>query len=192
MKKLLLGGFILAILAWSIGFCAFAHQIYAYPQDDKSKTEAIIVLTGGKNRTTEAGKLYNRKLGDKLFISGVNKQVSLGQIEKRNEIKLKSKSKVELGQKARDTIGNAEESVEWINQNHIKSVRLVTSNYHIPRSLLEFKSRLPDLEIIAYPVYSENVQQQWWKSWGSFALFANEYNKFLYVWLKNKLIINKD
>ena len=192
MRKLLFFSILVVLAAWFVGFCFFTKQIYSYPQDNESKTEAIIVLTGGKNRITEAGKLYNRKLGDKLFISGVNEQVSLGQIERRNEIKLKSKSKVELGQKARDTIGNAEESVEWINQNHIDSVRLVTSNYHIPRSLLEFKSRLPDLEIIAYPVYSENVQKQWWKSWGSFVLLTSEYNKYLYVWLKNQFIINKD
>ena len=192
MKKALLLLFVALLGVWAGGFWFFVRQIYAYPRDESTKTEAIIVLTGGRNRITEAGKLYNRKLADKLFISGVNKRVSLNQIERRNEISLQAKSRVQLGQKAKDTIGNAEESMEWINQNKIKSVRLVTSNYHIPRSLLEFRSRLPELEIIAYQVYSENVQQQWWRSWGSFTLLATEYNKYLYVLLTKKLALNED
>ena len=181
MKKALLLLFVALLGVWAGGFWFFVRQIYAYPRDESTKTEAIIVLTGGRNRITEAGKLYNRKLADKLFISGVNKRVSLNQIERRNEISLQAKSRVQLGQKAKDTIGNAEESMEWINQNN-----------HIPRSLLEFRSRLPELEIIAYPVYSENVQQQWWRSWGSFTLLATEYNKYLYVLLTKKLALNED
>ena len=183
MKKLLLLLFGVFLGAWAIGFCFFVRQIYAYPQDETTQTEAIIVLTGGRNRIAVAGELYNRGLAKKLFISGVNQRVSLNQIERRNEISLQEKSGVQLGQKAKDTIGNALESVEWINRHKVKSVRLVTSNYHIPRSLLEFRNRLPKLEIIAYPVYSEKVQKQWWQSWGSFSLLATEYNKYLYVLL---------
>lgn len=191
MKKALLLLFVALLGVWAGGFWFFVRQIYAYPRDESTKTEAIIVLTGGRNRITEAGKLYNRKLADKLFISGVNKRVSLNQIERRNEISLQAKSRCSLakGQRYHRQCGRKH---GMVNQNKIKSVRLVTSNYHIPRSLLEFRSRLPELEIIAYPVYSENVQQQWWRSWGSFTLLATEYNKYLYVLLTKKLALNED
>lgn len=97
----------------------FVRQYYAYPRDESTKTEAIIVLTGGRNRITEAGKLYNRKLADKLFISGVNKRVSLNQIERRNEISLQAESRVQLGKKAK--IPSAMRKKAWNGLIRIRS-----------------------------------------------------------------------
>ena len=86
-----------------------------------------------------------------------------------------------------NTVENAIETSEWIRKNNVKSIRLVTSNYHIPRSLEEFRSLNPQVKIIPHPVYSENVSPQWWKNGGSFYLIASEYNKFLYVYLRTRL-----
>ena len=74
-----------------------------------------------------------------------------------------------------------------MEKNNISSIRLVTSNYHIPRSLEEFYAQNQNLQIVVHPVYSENISKKWWKSWGSFLLIASEYNKFLYVWLSRRL-----
>ena len=79
------------------------------------------------------------------------------------------------------------ETGEWIRKNKVRSIRLVTSNYHIPRSLEEFRSQNPQIKIVPHPVYSENVSPQWWKNRGSFCLIASEYNKFLYVYLRTRL-----
>ena len=190
MRKFILVVFILLLIGWIAGFLSFCHQIFSYPKDESSHTEALVVLTGGRNRIHVAGKLYNRNLADYIFISGVNKNVSLEHIEQRNGINFANKEKVHLGQEAMDTIGNAKESVEWIKKHQINSVRLVTSNYHIPRSLLEFKSLLPDLQIIVYPVYSEKVRKKWWRNWGTFVLIATEYNKYLWVLMREKVNIN--
>ena len=190
MKKFIIAITVLIFVCWIIGFMNFCQQIFNYPQDETTHTDALVVLTGGRNRINVAGKLYNRNLSDVMFISGVNKNVSLSQIEERNHINLVNKDKVHLGQKAQDTIGNAKESIEWIKKHKIKSVRLVTSNYHIPRSLLEFKSRFPDLQIIVYPVYSEKVRKKWWRNWGTFLLIATEYNKYLWVLIREKVTIN--
>lgn len=179
---------VLMTAVWFVGFLLFNRQINSFVLDSQTPTEAIIVLTGGRNRIPEATKLYNLGLADKMFISGVNQKSSLRQIENRNAISIKSKDHVHLGLKARDTIGNAVETNEWLRQNNIKSIRLVTSNYHIPRSLLEFQARNNDLQIIVHPVYSDKVQKKWWKSWGSFCLIATEYNKFLYVLLTKNII----
>ena len=43
-----------------------------------------------------------------------------------------------------NTNGNAIEAKQWIEQNGIKTITLVTANYHMPRSLLEFKKALPN------------------------------------------------
>ena len=101
-------------------------------------------------------------------------------------------NKIELGRKAKNTIENAIETEEWIRKNNIKSIRLVTSSYHIPRSMQEFiiyVTKENDLEVILNPIYSPNVNHNWWKSWGTFRLLIMEYNKFLVVYLCRHLHI---
>ena len=175
------------LVVWLGGFIAFNYRINNYQEDNETKTDAIIVLTGGRNRITEATKLFNEGLAEKMFISGVQKGVSLKDISHSNSINIKEKEKVDLGEEAQNTVGNAIETIDWLNKNKVKSIRLVTSNYHIPRSLEEFKAKNKDLVIVINPVYSEHVSKYFWKNWGSFSLLALEYNKFLYVYIRNSL-----
>ena len=62
-------------------FLIFSQRINSYPKDYTTKTEAIIVLTGGRNRIAEAVELFNKGLAKKMFISGVNKRISLNDIK---------------------------------------------------------------------------------------------------------------
>ena len=175
-------------LAWLGGFLWFSHKIYHFTEDHTSKTDAIIVLTGGKNRISEAAKLLNQGLGEKLFISGVSKNTSLQDLKKRDDIILNDENDVILDKRSTNTVENAVEAIEWVKKNHISSIRLVTSNYHILRSQQEFRALDKNLKIILHPVYSENVSSQWWKNFGSFFLIAAEYNKFLVVWLRSRFV----
>lgn len=187
MKKLIISGGFLVAAVWLGGFIAFANQINHYPLDDKTHTEAIVVLTGGRNRISEAIKAYNQGLSKKLFISGVEKNTSLAAISHEQDVTFPKEKAVMLEKKSTNTIENAIETRSWIKQNDIKSIRLVTSNYHIPRSLQEFQHQNPNLKIVVHPVYSDYVAKEWWKSIRSFYLIASEYNKFLYVWLVRRL-----
>lgn len=180
------------VIAWFGGFVCFAHYINSYEIDKTTKTDAIIVLTGGKNRISEGIRLLNENLADKLFISGVPADVSIKQIEKQAKVYAYDENKIELGRKATNTIENAIETEEWIKKNNIKSIRLVTSSYHIPRSLQEFiiyVTMESNLEVILNPIYSPNVNLKWWKSWGTFKLLIMEYNKFLVVYICRHLHI---
>lgn len=187
MKKLLIKGSLLALVAWLGGFIAFAYQINHYSLDNQTQTEAIVVLTGGRNRISEAIKVYNQGLAKKLFISGVEKNTSLAAISHQQDVVFPEEKTVLLEKKSTNTIENAIETQIWIQQNQIKSIRLVTSNYHIPRSLQEFQHQNPELKIIIHPVFSDYVAKEWWKSTRSFYLIASEYNKFLFVWLVRRL-----
>ena len=125
-------------------------------------------------------------MAEKLFISGVPTDISIQEIEEQAQIKADNENKIILGRKATNTIENASETIEWINENNIKSIRLVTSSYHIPRSLQEFivyATFGEDLEVILNPIYSPNVNLKWWTSWGTFRLLVMEYNKFLWVYV---------
>lgn len=184
MKKIF---YILTIIfsLWLLGFYCFCTYIFNYDIDTQTKTDAIIVLTGGRNRISEAGKLLQNNMAKKMFITGVNKNITLKAIEKINSLNINSNSNIFIGKKALDTKGNAIEATEWILKNNINSIRLVTSNYHMPRSLQEFKALNPKLTIISHPVYSEKVSNKWWKKWHTSKLIAAEYNKFLYVYIRN-------
>ena len=184
MKKLLLYILLVGAVVWFAGFLAFNYRINSYRPDEKTRTDAIIALTGGKNRIAEAAQLMKRGLAGKMFISGVQKDISLKEISRIQKVDMPRKGKIELENRSTNTVENAIETGEWIRKNKVRSIRLVTSNYHIPRSLEEFRSQNPQIKIVPHPV---NVSPQWWKNRGSFCLIASEYNKFLYVYLRTRL-----
>lgn len=184
-KLVILAG--LGFAAWLAGLVAFAYQINHYDREYETKTEVIVVLTGGRYRINEGVKLLNSGLAQELFISGVEKNTSLEEIGKRQAINFNTRREISLDKKSTNTVENAEETREWLKKHKIKSIRLVTSNYHMPRSLAEFRYQNPNLVIIPHPVFSDYVAKKWWISAKSFYLIASEYNKFLYVYTLRKL-----
>lgn len=180
-----IGILIFAGVIWFAGFCLFNLKINSYRPDYETKTDAIVALTGGKNRIAESIRILNKGLADKLFISGVSEKTSIEDIQRAAEVKALDKSKITLGKKAHNTIENASEAFEWIKSNNIEHIRLVTSYYHIPRSLQEFKLYGLRKKILPHPVYSQNVPHEWWKNWGTFKLMVSEYNKYAVVYIRN-------
>ena len=187
IKKIIITFFFLILIFWLAGIIVFAWKINHMEEPNLQKTDAIIALTGGRNRISEALKLFEKGLSHKMFISGVGKDISLNDIRQALHINLNKNKHIDIGHKASNTVENAIETHEWITKNNIKSIRLVTSNYHIARSLLEFQEYNPNLKIILHPVYSENIEKKWWTSWRTFSLIFKEYNKLLYVYCKNFL-----
>ena len=92
---------------------------------------------------------------------------------------------ITLGYAADNTAGNARETAEWLDTVRGRSLRLVTANYHMPRSLLEFRQALPEVEIIAHPVFPKVFQQRrWWQSRASALLVVSEFTKYLVASLR--------
>ncbi len=187
IKKYIIPFLILILIFWVGGFCFFAWKINNFPINTKQKTDAVIALTGGKNRISEAVKILNSGFADSMFISGVGKNISLSDIKKTQHISLPPHANIEIGHLASNTIGNAKETQIWISDNNIDSIRLVTSNYHIFRSVIEFKEQCPNLKIIPHPVFSENVEKKWWTSWQTCSLIFKEYNKLIYAFIRTKI-----
>ncbi|MDX1950328.1 MAG: YdcF family protein [Rickettsiales bacterium] len=148
------------------------------------RTDAIIVLTGGSERVRNALYLLEKNYADKLFISGVNVDVKPHEIfvihNYSEEQTKRLLSKVFLGYSANDTIQNAAEIERWIRRNNLKSIRLITSNYHIKRAMIEVQARLPDIKIIPHAVMPINIRfDEWWKEKTSRDLLVQEYNKLI-------------
>ena len=123
-------------------------------------------------------KLLSESRAKKLFISGVYKGVDvrrLLQIFEQNSTKLYCC--VELGHAAESTEGNAIETREWIKKESYTSIRLVTSNYHMPRSIRLFSYHMPGIHIIPQPVFPDSFKgKNWWLWKGTSRLIILEYN----------------
>lgn len=178
-----LTAFLTLVLFWAIGWLWFAASVVAAkPQVPDTKTDAIIVLTGGDKRVNTGLDLLADGKADFLFISGVNTKVKPEELIAlwRGDHE-KVLPKLTLGYTADSTATNATESQEWIKKNDIHSVRLVTANYHMARSMLLMKQQMPELDIIKHPVVPaefEPWKQQFWP------LTFQEYNKYLMTWLR--------
>ena len=166
---------------WFVGLILFTRIIPSAPEQTNKTTQGIVIFTGGKMRLKEALTLFKQEKGTYLLISGVNPQTTLpdllpGQADKTN---------ITLDYKALDTKGNARETAKWVKKHSIKNFRLITSNYHMPRSLLELRYLLPDVEIVSHPVVGESfLEEKWWLNTNTLSLVIQEYNKFLFAFIR--------
>ncbi len=171
------------VLIWALGWMWFAASVVSMnPQSPDTKTDAIIVLTGGDKRINEGFDLLAADKAKLLFISGVNEQVKteeLLQLWKGDQKKVLCCTT--LGYSADTTAGNATESEAWIKKNKVASVRLVTANYHMARSSMMFHRSMPDIVIYKHPVVPADFEPWTKKFW---ILTFQEYNKVLATWLR--------
>ncbi len=166
---------------------AFVSYVFWPSKQSTQKHDAVIVLTGGPGRISSGLDIYNKKLADKIFISGVHPSVEPQHLDALNEIPQDLQgiiAKGDLGYEAMDTIGNAQESGDWIKKNKVHSIYLVTADFHIMRSYMEFKKVVPHIHIHALPV----------KTFSACNLYALrrlwiEFGKVTYRFLKNILNI---
>lgn len=174
-------------LVWLGGLILFAEHIRdldAQKTDNAAVTvDAIVVLTGGSERVRTGLELLKEGRGKKLFISGVYPGLSLDTVIGSFDLDPALRQCcVVLGHAAGSTEGNAEETQTWLELEHYHSFRLVTANYHMPRSLLLFRASLPDMTIVPHPIARESVVlDEWWRHAGTANLLVSEYNKYLFA-----------
>lgn len=180
-----LRGWVLAgtatVLLWLGGLVWFANSVPEAASEDDTVTDAVVVLTGSAGRLRAGVDLLAHRKARKLFISGVYRGVDVQQI-----LRLVRRGGAEfdcclvLGHAADDTRGNAEETARWMREEKFTSLRLVTSNYHMRRSLLEFRRAMPGLRIVAHPTsQAEFKARNWWNWPGTAQLMVIEYSKYL-------------
>jgi len=164
-----------------LGFIAFANMINKSGNRTVEHADAIVVLTGGQNRILEAVKLLAKGHAKKMLISGVNKQTSKTTLSRLTpKYERLFNCCVDVGYRARDTIGNALEIAEWAASNKYSSLIVVTASYHMPRSIGELKRVAPKLRLISFPVRTRNFKiGSWWSHSGTARLLMTEYVKFL-------------
>jgi len=156
-------------IIWALGFALFV-LLLPKPASDQM-TDAIVVVTGGPGRIQRGISLLEAGKAKRMLISGVDRQVKQHELALEYEVPiLLFRTRIDLGNESVDTRSNAIEASEWLNNRHYKSVRLVTTDWHMPRARFELMHALEaDVVVVADAVPSQP----------GLVLLLREYNKYL-------------
>lgn len=165
-----------------IGFIRFGNLVSTIGNEENiAKADGIVVLTGGKNRISAAVSLLQEKKGSRLLISGVHPDTSKNSIAKMANIeKNLLDCCIDIDRLAMDTKGNASQTANWAATNNFTKIIIVTSNYHMPRSLLEMHDLMPNIQLVPYvvdPLHVEN--KKWYSDPTHLKMIAIEYAKYM-------------
>lgn len=156
-------------LIYALGFLYFALSLPG-PIGD-TKTDAVLVPTGGPGRIARGLDVLRDGDAKMMFVSGVDPEVKPREFA--NEFNVRSREMrccVTLGFLAVDTRSNAGEAAQWLTTNDVRTVRLVTTDWHMRRAAAELRHSIPDhVTVIEDGVPSDAV----------FSTLFLEYNKLL-------------
>lgn len=157
------------LLIWVIGFLWFTVSL---PQPaGEQNTDAVIVPTGGPGRISQGLAILDQGLAGKMLVTGVDREVTAEEFAIEFEVDDRQMDCcITLGFAAVDTRGNAAETADWVKDNNIKSLRLVTTDWHMRRAAGELDRTLPSgVKVVRDAVPSEP----------SLASLVLEYHKLL-------------
>ena len=172
---------LLAFLAvlYGLGFALFAVTLGEPADPGTPKVDAIVAITGGPGRIEQGVRLLAEGRAKRMLIAGADPSVREADLlDRLRAPKNLFDCCVDLGSESVDTRSNAEEAKRWLERRRYKSIRLVTSDWHMRRARYEFNRQLDSgIEIVPDAVRTEP---------NFMTLFA-EYNKYLLrrlsVWL---------
>jgi uncharacterized SAM-binding protein YcdF (DUF218 family) len=137
-------GLSLLFLAWAIGFLWFVVAL-PRPAEDGIATDAVIVPTGGPGRIARGLAVLGGGQAKKMLVSGVDPEVRPQEFAAQFRVSPRDMACcVTLGFAAVDTRTNADETAKWVAQNEVRSLRLVTTDWHMRRAAGELDRTLPE------------------------------------------------
>lgn len=157
-------------LLWALGFVAFAILLPG-PADINIQTDAIVVPTGGPGRIARGVQVLAAGKAPRMFISGADRSTSAASIARVGSLDRRLFACcVDVGHEASNTRANAEETLEWLKGRKAKSLRLVTTDWHMPRARFELENVIGNnVRIVSDAVDSE----------ADLGVLVREYNKYL-------------
>ncbi len=161
----------LVLLLYALGFMLFAFTLGKPAPASAGKADAAVVLTGGPGRIEHAVAVLRSGQVKRVLVAGADPLVTKDDIARRlggNRELLDCC--VDLGSESVDTRSNAEEAGRWLAKNRFKSVRLITSDWHMRRARYEFERGLGG----KYVLSTDAVRSE-----PGFLTLLGEYNKYV-------------
>lgn len=192
LRRLLMIGAVAGVLGLAVlgaGFLWFVETLSRQDTEYGKPVDGIAALTGGADRIGDALMVLEEGRAKRLLISGVGAQVSEKALIRAAGHAELFNCCVDLGREALNTVGNAIETSAWVRKHNYRSLLLVTSNYHMPRAMVELKRHLKDVLIIPHPVIAGSVPVQgWWRDPALFRLLFTEYLKYLAAEARSRMV----
>jgi uncharacterized SAM-binding protein YcdF (DUF218 family) len=189
LRATIVAGFAAAFVAAAIGFVGFISQLRGAEIKPAGHADGIVVLTGGSSRVSDAMELLAAGYGKRLLISGVHPTNAASDISSAlsaNQSLLACC--VDLDRSAVNTRSNAAETRRWAHERGFKSLIVVTSNYHMPRAIVELSHAMPDIALIPYAVVGDKWRDEpWWTSGAAVRLLLSEYVKYVAAEMRVRL-----
>jgi uncharacterized SAM-binding protein YcdF (DUF218 family) len=166
------------LVSWLLGFVWFAVDL-PKAAGDPTVTDSVVVLTGGPKRIDRGLQVLREKQAQRMLISGVDRNVKAKELAAEYaEADDLFACCIDLGLQAVDTRSNALETARWVAERKDKSVRLVTSDWHMFRAELELKQAMPPNVTIIPDAVQTSPRLM--------TLFT-EYNKYITRWVAAQL-----
>ena len=159
----------LIALVWCLGFAVFM-LLLPRPLEGNT-TDAIVVPTGGAGRIDRGIALLQAHQARRMLVTGVApgvRPIDLAR-EYRTPAALFACC-IDLGADAVDTRSNGEETAAWVKTHGYRTIRLVTSDWHVPRARMELSAAMgPGVRVLGDGVPSTP----------RLGTLVNEYNKLI-------------
>jgi uncharacterized SAM-binding protein YcdF (DUF218 family) len=169
------------VVAAGTGFVGFLSQLRGAEAEPANRADGIVVLTGGSSRVSDAMELLAGGYGGRLLISGVHPTNAASDISRSlSDNQSLLRCCVDLDRSAVNTRSNAAETRRWVHDRGFKSLIVVTSNYHMPRAIVELSHAMPNVHLIPFAVVGEKWRDEtWWASAATVRLLLSEYVKYV-------------
>ncbi len=166
MKK---AAFICAAI-YAAGFIIFMLAIYFFPLNyGVQHAQGVVVFTGDANRINAGFDAQRHGFKGPILISGVHPKVSLKTLLNLYQ-DVPDKQHIEIDYIARTTKENVLMTLGWAERKALKNIAIMTSDYHMPRTLLLFALYAPVLHVYPVSVIHQKTKiRTYWR----------EYNKLL-------------
>jgi uncharacterized SAM-binding protein YcdF (DUF218 family) len=155
----------------------FINYIKESESDLKKKQclgfENVFVLAGGKGRIDKAYDIASKN-GKNLIIVGASSKIDYKDIEQSFGIKESDKNKITIDFSTNTTYENVNFIKDYVFENNIKEITLVTSYFHMKRSTFLLKSILKNVKINKCHVLNEVSSYSYYRT------FLSEYFKYKY------------
>ena len=181
LRATLAAALAIVFVAAGLGFVSFLSQLRGAEAEPASHADGIVVLTGGSSRVSDAMELLAGGYGKRLLISGVHPTNAASDISRSlSDNQSLLSCCVDLDRSAVNTRSNAAETRRWAHERGFTSLIVVTSNYHMPRAIVELTHAMPDIRLIPFAVVAEKWRDEpWWTSGATVRLLLSEYVKYV-------------
>jgi uncharacterized SAM-binding protein YcdF (DUF218 family) len=181
LRATIVAALAMVFVAAAIGFVGFLSQLRGAEIKPARHADGIVVLTGGSSRVSDAMELLADGYGQRLLISGVHPTNAASDISRSlSDNQSLLGCCVDLDRSAVNTRSNAAETRRWAHERGFKSLIVVTSNYHMPRAIVELSHAMPDVALIPFAVVGDKWRDEpWWTSGATVRLLLSEYVKYV-------------